>query len=117
MNEWLFIFHLLFCIALSWSAQRLGEYGLLTWVVLQPVLANLFVLKQMHLFAMNVTCSDVYAVSAMLGSNLLQEYYGQAVAKKAIMLSFCAMLFFVAMGYIHLAYQPSSFDTTHTSYK
>ena len=117
MNEALFTFHLLLCIAISWGACKLGRDGLLSWVVLQPILANLFVLKQISLFSMNVTCSDVYAVSAILGTNLLQEYYGVASAKKAVWLSFCAMLFFVAMGLIHLAYAPNGFDTTHASYQ
>lgn len=117
MNEWLFIFHLLFCIAISTAAQKLGRDGLLSWIVLQPILANLFVLKQIYLFGMNVTCSDVYAVSAILGTNLLQEYYGVESAKKAVWLSFCAMLFFVAMTLIHLAYSPNGFDTTQASYK
>ncbi len=95
---------------------RLGKEALIAWIVLQPILANLFVLKQMTLFGWTVTCSDVYAVSCALGLNLLQEYYGKETAKRTVWLSFLLLLFFVVMASLHLLYIPSSFDTAHAAY-
>jgi len=116
MNELLFLFHLLLCIAISYAAKKLGRDCLLAWIVLQPVLANLFVLKEILLFGFTVTCSDVYAVSALLGINFLQEYYGKKDAQKAVTLSFLAMVFFIAMSSMHLLYTPSVLDHTHAAY-
>jgi uncharacterized integral membrane protein (TIGR00697 family) len=48
--------------------------------------------------------------------NLLQEYYGKESAKKCVWLSFCALLFFVAMSLVHLIYQPSPHDVAQASY-
>jgi queuosine precursor transporter len=117
MNELLFTFHLTLILAITYTARRLGRDALIGWVILQPLLANLFVLKQITLCGFHVTCSDVYAVSAMLGVNFLQEYYGKETAKKALQLSLAAMLFFVLMSLLHLFYQPSSFDTTQNAYE
>ena len=76
MNEFVFFLHIFVVATFALGACRLGKEMLVAWIGLQAVLANLFVLKQMKLFWLDVTCSDVYAVGAFLSLNLLQEYYG-----------------------------------------
>ena len=117
MNEILFAFHLLLILTITWAARHFGRDALMGWVILQPILANLFVLKQVVLFGFHVTCSDVYAVSAILGVNFIQEYYGKEPAKRTVWHSMLAMLFFVAMSMLHLSYEPSNYDISHGAYK
>jgi uncharacterized integral membrane protein (TIGR00697 family) len=116
MNETLFLLHVILVMGFGFGALRLGKSALISWIALQAVLANLFVLKQICFFGFHVTCSDVFAIGSIFGLNLLREYFGKEAAKKALWTCFFAMLFFVAMVQIHLVYLPSPFDTTHASF-
>ena len=63
-------------------------------MTVQALIANLFVLKQIHLFGMEVTASDGYAIGSLLGLNVLQEFYGKKEAKQATCICFFFMTFF-----------------------
>jgi uncharacterized integral membrane protein (TIGR00697 family) len=117
MNEIIFITHLFIVILFALGTLRIGKEALSAWVVLQVILANLFVTKQISLFGLNATCSDVFAIGSVLGLNLLQEYFGKPLAKKTTWISFYFMLFFAGMSQIHLFYTPSSFDTTQSAFQ
>ena len=116
MNELLFFLHLILIFGFGLIALKLGKYYLTTWVAIQAILANLFVVKQMTFFHFTITCSDVFAIGSILGLNLLQEYFDGEAAKKALWGSFFAMLFFTAMSQIHLLYIPSIYDTTQNAF-
>lgn len=116
MNGPLFLLHIFAVLFFVLGALRLGKEALIALISLFAVLANLFVMKQIDLFGLEVTCSDVFAIGAILGLNLLQEYFGKEAAKIAIRISFGALIFFGAMVMIHLAYLPSSHDSTQSAY-
>lgn len=116
MNEYLFLFHITLIVVITWATRIHSKEALIGWVILQPILANLFVLKQIDLFGFCVTCSDVYAVGALLGINYLQEYYGRQCAQNALRLSMLGMLLFVMMSMLHLAYGPSEQDSSNAAY-
>jgi hypothetical protein len=116
MNELLFFAHVLFAVGFIFVALRLGSAALTTLIALQTVFANLFVVKQMVFFGLEVTCSDVYAIGGIFTLNVLQEFFGKEAAKKAIWISFLASVFFVAMAQIHLLYVASPFDQTHNAF-
>jgi len=116
MNELLFFGHVLFTVASIFVALRLGSTALTALIALQTVFANLFVIKQMLFFGLEVTCSDVYAIGGIFALNVLQEFFGKETAKKAIRISFLASLFFVAMAQIHLLYLPSPSDQMHGAF-
>ncbi len=116
MNEVLFLLHTFFVVAFVLIALRLGKSALLIAIALQAVLANLFVMKQISLFGFAVTCSDVFAIGAILSLNLLQEYFGKESARQAASISLFALLFFVLMSQIHLLYTPTELDTAHIAF-
>ncbi len=115
-NGSIFLSHLIVVIFFSYIARRYGQIALMTSIVIQSLMANIFVLKQMDLFGYTVTCSDVYSVGAILTLNILQEDHGPKKAQEAVGMSFCFLLFFAVMAWIHLLYVPSIEDTTHESY-
>jgi len=86
------------------GALRLGKEGLTAFVSLAALLANLFVLKQVTLFGLTITCTDVLAIGSILALNLLQEHFGKASASKAAWICFYLMTFFSVMSLLHLAY-------------
>lgn len=116
MNEFLFLSHIFLVIGFVLGALRLGAHALSALIVLQAILANLFVVKQIDLLGFSVTCSDVFAVGGILGLNLLQEYFGKEAALRAIKISFLGMIFFILMAQMHLWYFPSAQDTTHGAF-
>lgn len=89
---------------------------LIAWIALLGVLSNLFVLKEIQLFGLHATASDVFAVGSLLGLNLLREHYDINACKQAIGISFVCMFFFMLMSQIHLLYIPSEFDQRHDAY-
>jgi len=115
-NEIFFLTQVLLVIGFTLGAARMGLAALTALVALDAVLANLFVLKQVNLFGFTVTCSDVFAVGSIVGLNLLQEHFGKESAKKAVAVSFMAMLLFMAVSQVHLWYQPAAEDAAHEAY-
>jgi uncharacterized integral membrane protein (TIGR00697 family) len=113
MNEVLFFLHIGLVVFFALSALALGRIALIASICLQGVLANLFVLKQINLFGLSVTCGNVFIVGSVLTLNLLQEYYGAEIAKKAIYISFFSMMFYLAMSLFQVWYIPNTFDYTH----
>ena len=115
-NEIFFLTQVLIVIGFTIGAARIGQNALAALVCLQGVLANLFVIKQMELFGLQVTCSDVFAVGCIVGLNLMQEHYGKDAAKKTIAISFFSMVFFALVSQIHLWYAPSPQDAAHPAF-
>jgi len=109
-NELLFIGHsvLISCVLLG--MLMLGEQALVAFICVQCLLANIFVVKQITLFGFTATSSDAFTIGATLGLNMLQEYYGRAIAKKAIMINFFLLMVYVVFSHIHLMYIPAEVD-------
>lgn len=116
-NELLFFLQVACIIGFSIGALKLGREALITWVTVQALIANLFVLKQITLFGLNVTASDVFAIGSLLGLNFLQEFFAKEDAKKATWIAFFFMVFFAVCSQLHLHYTPSIFDTSQTAFQ
>lgn len=112
-NELLFIVHAIIVSLSAISALFFGEAGLVAFVSIQCILANLFVIKQTVLFGFTATCADAFTIGAVLGLNLLQEYYGKKAARKAIWVNFFMLVFYSIMCKIHLGYTAAIYDQTH----
>lgn len=102
--------------AFAWYFCCWGQNALIAWIAILSLLANLFVLKQIELFHLNATASDIFSVGILLALNLLQEKFGRKATQQAIWISFSCLLFFILMSQIHLSYIPSVFDQTQTFY-
>lgn len=116
MNELLFFTHIALILGFTLFSLRMGVFALTCLIAIEAIFANLFVVKEMHLFGFAATCSDVFAVGSLLGLNLLQEYFGKQAAKRAVILSFGALVFFFAMSQMHLFYLPTDQDKTHFAF-
>lgn len=116
MNEILFFSHLFIVMLFVLVSLKLGKEAIIASIALQAILANLFVIKQISWFGWEITCSDVFAIGNIFSLNLLREYFGLDLAKKATWVSFFAVIFFTVMSQIHLYYLPSAFDTTHLAF-
>lgn len=115
-NELILFAHTAVIVALIFVALKQGKTALTCFVSLCGVLANLLILKQVDLFGLHVTCTDVFMIGQLFALNVLQEYYDANAAKKAISISVFASISTVILGLFHLAYTSNSFDTTHGFY-
>lgn len=117
MNAFILFIHCLLVCSLILLFLKQGKEALIAYLAVLAVSANLFVSKQITLFGLNVTCSDALAVGYLLGSNLIQEYFGKKEAKKTIWISFFVSVSFIALTYVHLSYTPSIYDTAHAHFQ
>jgi uncharacterized integral membrane protein (TIGR00697 family) len=117
MNELIFITQALLIVCFALGALKLGKEALMTWVAVQALIANLFVLKQLNLFGLDVTASDAFAIGSLLGLNFLQEYFSKEDANKATWICFFFMVFFAFVSQIHLLYQPNLYDTSQAAFQ
>jgi queuosine precursor transporter len=113
MNELIFIFHTLVIVSFALGSLALGSYALVAFVSVQCILANLFVIQQSTIFGFTATCADAFTIGATMGLNLLQEYFGKEIAKKAIWINFFLLIFYSVASFIHLLYTPHSADIAH----
>ncbi len=113
MNELIFLLQTIIITIFALGSLALGRSALVAFVCLCCIIANLFVVKQITLFAFTATCSDAFTVGAVLGLNLLQEYFGKEIAKKTIWINFFLLIFYTLISQIHLLYLPNSADTAH----
>lgn len=113
INELLFFLHLLVIINAALGALWLGKEALICLIALFAIVSNLFVTKQIMLFGFSATATDSFAIGIVLSLNLLQEYYGKEITKKAIWVSFATAIIYTIFSQLHLLYMPAIFDTMH----
>ena len=101
----------------SLVALRLGSEALVGLICLLAVLSNLFVLKEITLFGLHVTAADAFSVGVILCLQLLQEYYGSNLSKKAIWICFFGLILYTITTQIHLWYIPNLCDNTATHFR
>lgn len=116
-NHLLFMANIVIAMACTYACFKQGANVLISWVTTQSIMANLFVLKQIQLFTMNVTASDVFTISCMFSIALLEAFFGSEYAKKAITASCLSLIFFAVISQLHLHYQPSPEDFAQPAYQ
>lgn len=115
-NSLILLLHIAFVAGITLGALRLGKEALVAWLCLLACTMNLFVLKQIDLFTLQITSCDALAVGYLLGLNLIQEFFGKTLARKTMWIALFLSLSFVILSQIHLFYQPNSHDVTHFFY-
>lgn len=117
LNECVFLSETLVIILFSFLALKLGKEALISWITLQAIIANLFIVKQIDLLGLQVTATDAFAIGSLLSLNFLQEFFGPQISKKASWICFASLAFFALISQLHLLFQPSSSDTTQSAFQ
>ena len=99
MNEFTFFLHVVALMSFVLISLRIGKEALTAALVVQIILGNLFVTKQMTLFGLEITCSEMYTVGGIFSMNLLQTYFGRKAANKALVIIFFLLFFVVVIGH------------------
>ena len=86
----------------------LGKYGVISFVGVCTVLANIFTAKSMMLFGdISTTCGTVLFASTFLATDILTENYGKKFATKAIYVGFLSNLLLIITSQLNLYYSPA----------
>lgn len=97
-------------------ANRLfGKYGLLAWVPVASILANIMTAKSVDMFGLSSTMGTVLFASTFLATDILTENYGFKFARKAVFMGMFGTLFYITSSQIAIRYIPSAFDYAHDS--
>lgn len=97
-------------------ANRLfGKYGLIAWVPIASILANIMTAKTIDIFGLSSTMGTVLFASTFLATDILTENYKASEAKRAVYAGMFGVLFYILSSQIAINYIPSSFDYAHDS--
>lgn len=110
-NEQLFFIEAIVVFGALLLVKRfLGKKGLMAWVAVSAILANIQVNESIRLFGMDATLGNILFASSFLATDILSECYGKKAAKTAVFFGIGFMIFYIIMTQITLAFIPSEFD-------
>ena len=110
-NEMLWMAYMLFnYTAVLFAYKYWGKVGLLIFVPLSVVLANIQVLKMMNLFGVETTMGNIAFGGVFLVSDILSEVEGKKYARKLVTIGFITMVFTTIVMNWALAIKPASID-------
>ncbi len=111
MNEFLWLaFALVNFLLVTLSYKLFGKTGLLVWIGLGTILANIQVTKTIELFGLTATLGNIMYGTLFLVTDALGEKYGLKDAKKAVYLGIFSLLATVIIMQVVLLFQPSGDD-------
>lgn len=94
-----------------------GKEGLIAWVVMNVILANLSVAKAITLFGLDVTLGNVAYGLLYLATDAISEFYGEREAKRTVNISFVCLLFFILFTQIVIGFVPGKEDFADPHFK
>lgn len=118
MNELLFFLAIIAafsCVVLV--GKWFGEAGLVAWVAVSTILANIILPKQITLFGLDVTLGNVMFSSTYLCTDILSERLGLKRSRRAVFVGLTAALFFIGLSQFALWFVPNDFDIAHEAMK
>ena len=116
MNIELGIISVLLCFIAVVTIDRIfGKEGLLVWVSIATVIANVVVCKTIGLFGLVSSLGNIMFASNFLATDIIVEKYGKEYSKKAVLLGFVSTIVFVVSTQIALAFIPDDSDVVHSS--
>ena len=68
--------------------RAFGKQGLIVWIAIGTIIANIQVIKTIHIFGISATLGNVMFASIYLATDILNDIYGRKIAKRAVWLGF-----------------------------
>lgn len=89
----------------------LGKEGIIGWMGIATILANMLILKSVDLLGISATLGNVLFASNFLATDILTENYGYKEAKKGVAFAIISVISYLIIGQVALLFSPNSFDT------
>jgi uncharacterized integral membrane protein (TIGR00697 family) len=90
-----------------------GKVGVMAWVGIATVLANIITAKNANIGGLSVAIGTVLFASTFLATDILSECYSKADAKKAVYIGLFSNILLIVSTQIALWYSPSEIDYAH----
>lgn len=114
MNELIIIAEIIAVFAILLLCKRLfGRIGVIAWVGLATVLANIITAKNAEIFGLSTAIGTVMFASTFLATDILSECYSVKDAKLAVKIGLFSNIMLIISTQIALLYKPSAFDYAH----
>ena len=118
MNELFVILDIVVTFTLVFFTHRFfGKEGLIAWVGIATILANIMTAKTIEAFGLTFTIGNALFASTFLATDILTECYGKNDALKAVFTGFFGSIVFIISSQIALLYAPSNVDYAHGAMK
>jgi len=83
-----------------------GRRGLLVWIPISTIIANVQVIQTVHLFGMVATLGNIVYASSFLVTDILSENYGKRDANQAVWIGFFSLISMVILMNMALYFAP-----------
>lgn len=118
MNELIIISEIIVVFSILLICKKLfGKVGVMAWVSLATVLANIITAKNVNVFGLSTAIGTVMFASTFLATDILAECYSPEDAKKAIQIGLFSNVILIVSTQIALLYTPSAFDYANDAMK
>lgn len=111
MNEITLLAEIVVVFAVLCICHRLfGKTGVIAWVSIATVLANIITAKNAEIFGLSTAIGTVMFASTFLATDILNEYYSEEDAKQAVYIGLFSNIVLILSTQIALRYIPSPID-------
>lgn len=111
MNELILLTDIIVVFSMVLASHFLfKKEGLIAWVAIATVLANIITAKNATIFGLSTAIGTVMFASVFLATDILSECYSKKDAKKAVYIGLLANLALICSTQVALRYIPSPFD-------
>lgn len=111
MNEVLLFIEVIIVFSMVLLSNKLfKKEGLIAWVAIATVLANIITAKNAMIFGLSTAIGTVMFASTFLATDILTECYSKEEAKKAVYLGLFSDVVLIVSTQVALRYTPSPFD-------
>ena len=118
MNNLISVCEILFVFSALLLCKRFfGKAGVIAWVPIATVLANIITAKNAEIIGLSTAIGTVMFASTFLATDILSECYSIEDAKKAVKLGLFSDVLLIVATQIALMYKPSAFDYAHDAMK
>lgn len=97
--------------------KYLGKEGLIGWIGISSILANIMILKGVNILGISATLGNVLFASNFLATDMLTENYGYKEAKKGVRFGIFSVLFFMLVTQVALRFIPNAEDFAQSSFE
>lgn len=110
-NELIWLIEIVANFLLIIAAYKLfGKWGLIMWIPISAILANIQVVQTIELFGFSATLGNVVYATSFLVTDILSENYGKKEAQKAVWIGFFSLISMTVLMNISLLFRPLEND-------
>lgn len=102
-------------IAIMVAFRLWGKVGLLIWIPISVIIANIQVTKTVVLFGLEATLGNIVYATSFLATDILSECYGKRDAARAVAIGFFSLVIMTILMNLAILFVPASSDFVQES--